>query len=46
MNKCLMTPQHEKEIDYGVSVKGKCSEMVTKLKTESIIIQCKELFNK
>ena len=24
MNECLMTPQHEKQIGYWVSEKGKC----------------------
>ena len=34
MNECLTTPQHEKQINYWVSEKGKCNEMVIKLKIE------------
>ena len=30
MNECLTTPQHEKQIGYWVSEKGKCIEMVIK----------------
>ena len=26
MNECLTTPQHEKQIGYWVSEKGKCME--------------------
>ena len=35
MNECLTTPQHEKQISYWVSEKGKCNEMVIKLKIEN-----------
>ena len=33
MNECLTTPQHKKQIGYWLSEKGKCNEMVIKLKT-------------
>ena len=29
-----MTPQHKKQIDYWISIKGKCNEMIIKLKIE------------
>ena len=34
MNECLTTPQHEKQIGYWMSDKGKYNEMVIKLKTK------------
>ena len=48
MNECLTTPQHVKQIDYFVSEKDKCNEMVIKLKIEKYYknLQCKEWCNK
>ena len=34
MNECLMTAQHEKQIDYWVSERDNANEMVIKLKIE------------
>ena len=31
MNECLTTPQHEKQIGYWVSEKGKCMEYIVNL---------------
>ena len=38
MNECLTTPQHEKQIGYWVSEKGKCINGYIKLKNWKNII--------
>ena len=40
MNECLMTPQHEKQIGYWVSKKGKC------MKYMIIYVMVIEIFHK
>ena len=36
MNECLTTPQHEKQIGYWVSEKGKCMKWLYNEKMKSI----------
>ena len=37
MNECLTTPQHEKQIGYWVSEKGKCMKWLYNYKLKNII---------
>ena len=37
MNECLTTPQHEKQIGYWVSEKGKCMKWLYHYKLKNII---------
>ena len=37
MNECLTTPQHEKQIGYWVSEKGKCMKWLYHSKLKNII---------
>ena len=37
MNECLTTPQHEKQIGYWVSGKGKCMKWLYHQKLKNII---------
>ena len=37
MNECLTTPQHEKQIGYWVSEKGKCMKWLYNKKSKNII---------
>ena len=37
MNECLTTPEHEKQIGYWVSEKGKCMKWLYNKKLKNII---------
>ena len=40
MNECLMIPQHEKQIDFWVSKKGKCKWNGYQLKNWNVYAEC------
>ena len=44
MNECLTTPQHEKQIGYWVSEKGKCMKWLYNKKLRNIINHSEDVF--
>ena len=43
MNECLMTPQHEKQIGYWVSEKGKCMKWCEREKHMCVYV-CERMY--
>ena len=44
MNECLTTPQHEKQIGYWVSEKGKCMKWLIYIKDFLLTLQTVQLY--